>query len=133
MRVKADFAALRTMREKLARLPEVQEAVAAVAAPAVSSLAGDTFDSGRGVYGDPFAPNKDGSTRTLKKSGRLRAQIRFVQIGTKIRCVLGVRYAKYRIKDGILPRGGAALPVRWTAEIKRLAGAEMATRLGGSP
>lgn len=125
MRVSADFAKLREMRARLVRLPHVQEAVADKAAPAVTDLAGQAFDAGRSVYGEAYAPNKDGSTRTLRRTGNLRAQVRFVRLGTKIRCVLGVKYAKYHIKNGILPRGGAALPTTWTATIKRLAGSEL--------
>lgn len=131
MKLRADFAKVREMRARLVRLPHVQEAVADKAAPAVTALAGQAFDAGRSVYGEAYAPNKNGSTRTLRRSGSLRAQVRFVRVGTKIRCVLGVKYAKFHIKNGILPRGGAALPTAWTATIKRIAGVELEQHLGG--
>jgi hypothetical protein len=126
----AGFEALRQMREQLRRLPEMQSAVATKAAPEITSQAVASFDAGTSVYGDPRPPKQDGSTMTLHKTGALRAGIKFEPVGTKMRCVLSVKYARYKIKFGILPRGGQALPTQWEATITKVAADEFQRRMG---
>jgi hypothetical protein len=46
--------------------------------------------------------------------------------------VSSVRYARYQIRKGILPRGGAKLPAGWEATIKRIADEETAKAVGGA-
>lgn len=130
MQVKGDFEKLRRMRAEIKRLPQMQEAVARRAASEITALARATYDARQSVFGDSFGTNKDGSPRTLKKSGALYSKVSFVQAGTKIRCVLGVPYARFQIRNGILPRGGGAMPVKWNAAIKRIAELEFSVRLG---
>ena len=62
----------------------------------------------------------DGARLLLVKSGATREALRFVSIGTIVRCVLPTRWAKYLIgKYGILPNG--SLPVRWAKSLKQVA------------
>lgn len=125
------FAALAQMRRSIARLPEMQQAVARGAAPAVTELAVASFDAGVSVFGDAREPLKDGGARTLKKSGALRAMVNFRAQGTKVRCTLSLPYARFHIKHGILPRGGGAIPQSWNATITRIAEREFSVRMGG--
>lgn len=126
----AAFEKLRRLRMELKRLPQTNASIASKAAPAITGLARGSWAAGMSVYGDPYPPNKDGSARTLNRTGALGAQIRFEPIGTGIKCVLGVPYARFRIKDGILPRGGSALPVQWKATLTRISNTELTARLG---
>lgn len=124
-----DFAKLAQMRDAIRRLPSTTTAIAAKAAPEVSDLARASWASGVSAYGVPYAPNADGTKRTLNRSGALGASIRFVSVGTKLRCVLGVPYARYQIKNGILPRGGAILPRSWIGSIQKISELEISVRL----
>ncbi len=90
--------------------------VAKRAAPALSVLTATAFASSRTVYDDPRPTGVDGRALTLVKSGRTRDALRFVAVGTLVRCVLPTGWAKYLIgKYGVLPNG--ALPVRWSARL----------------
>lgn len=56
----------------------------------------------------------DGRELRLVRTGATRAALRFVAVGTVIRCVLGPRYARYLVgKYRILPSGQQAVPFRW--------------------
>jgi hypothetical protein len=67
---------------------------------------------------------------TLRRSGRLFGQVRFVAVGRIVRAVLGTPYAKYQVKHGILPRGGASLPAPWRDRLKDIAAEECRKALG---
>ena len=116
------FDDLAAMRARLAKLPEVAARVAQRGAPALSARARAAFDAGQGVEGQPFGGVD------LNETGRLRAAaLEYTAIGTKIRASVGsVPYAKYHIKRGILPRGGAKLPAAWEAELVAIAQDELA-------
>lgn len=120
------FDELQAMKARLAKLPEVSARVAAKAAGELSAIAQASFDAGQGVDGQSFGGVD------LNESGRLRAQaLRYTAIGTKIRASVGsVPYAKYHIKRGILPRGGAALPTKFNAAIVAIANRELALAVG---
>lgn len=100
------------IKRALQALPlSVAHSVAKRAAPALSDLTIEAFDSGRNVYGDSRPRGKRGPL-TLVKTGETRRTLQFVANGTIVRCVLGTKYAKYLIgKYGVLPNG--ALPVDW--------------------
>jgi Na+/glutamate symporter len=52
----------------------------------------------------------------LRRTGATEATLRFVAIGTIVRCVLGTPYARYLIGNyRVLPMG--AMPVSWSRQI----------------
>lgn len=105
--------------------------VAAKAAPALTGFAQTAFDAGQTVYGDARPAGVDGQLLTLHLSGKLQSAIKFVSIGTIVRAVLGVPYARYNIRFGILPRGGAVMPTAWSEHIADLVHAEALRALEG--
>lgn len=109
-------AGLAELRAELAKLPRVGERAASLAAGRLTADYQASFAARTGPNGEPFSPTVKGTTPSLRKSGRLFSQVRFVQAGTQLRVSLAaVPYAKYQIKRGILPRGGAPVPARWKA------------------
>jgi hypothetical protein len=118
MGLRGDLSSLKRMKQTLKALPRTVAAdVAKRAAPALTDLTQEAFTSGRNVYGDARpASTVDGRALTLERTGATKAQMRFVQVGTVVRCVLGPKYARYLIgKYGILPNG--ALPARWSFKL----------------
>ena len=107
---------LKELSGKLRALPKTLAAeVAAKAAPEITGLAQSAYDGGQTVYGDARPQGVDGEL-DLVATGTARAQIRFVAIGTQMRCVLGPKYARYLIgKYKILPI--RALPASWRAKL----------------
>lgn len=126
---KLPFDKLNSWRSQLSRLPEVQMAVAEKAAAALNAFVIQAFDAGVTVYGGARPTGKDGRRLSLIESGAMRNQLRFIPRGTYLRCRLGVPYAKYNIRFGILPRGGQALPSLWEQAIKRIAQNEIGARM----
>ncbi len=103
---------LRAFSASLRDLPRtVGIKVATAAAPAITAAAAATFAAGADPYGVAWTPGADGQAVTLRKTGALARGISYTAIGTKIRVVLGVRYAKYQIgRRPVFPRQGAPLP-----------------------
>ncbi len=122
----ADFAALADLQRKLQQSPELAKAVAAKAAPRLTTLAQQAFGS-QSVYGVPYPSGVD-----LHESGRLKSEAtRYTAHGTKVRAsVAAVRHARYQLKHGYLPAKGR-VPAAWEAEIRKLAQAEIAKHFGG--
>ena len=116
------FAELAELRDQLLALPAVPAKIAARVAPAFSELAQAAFDARQSPYGDVWGPGI-----TENKSGRLRAgAIRYVAEGGRVRATVGaVKYARYQLKQGILPKAGA-LPAAWFAKLKSIADEELA-------
>jgi hypothetical protein len=116
----SDLSSLKKFASALRELPKVvAQKAAAAAAPAISAEATRTFDAGEDPYGITWAPSVLGEKVTLRKTGALLSNIRYVAIGTKMRVALGVRYAKYQIgKRPVFPRQGSALPVAYSTAIK---------------
>ena len=119
MALSGNIGTLKALKSKLRTLPTtVAVDVAAKGAPAMTDLTQQAFASGVSVYGDARPAGVDGEPLTLEKTGTVKAQLRFISVGTVIRCSLGPKYSRYLIgKYSVLPNGG--LPVRWSA---RLAG-----------
>lgn len=93
--------------------------VAQRAAPALTTKTREAFDAGRSVYGEPRPNGADGKPLTLRKSGSVSRDLRFVANGSIVRCVLGPDYARYLIgKYGVLPNG--ALPADWSRRLHEL-------------
>jgi len=111
------------VKSALRRLPiKVAERVATEAAPALTSAAGASYDAGQTVYGTPRPLSVDGASLSLSRSGDTRATVRFVRVGTIVRCVLGTKYARYLIgKYAILPNGKAAIPEAWRQRLDAIA------------
>jgi hypothetical protein len=106
------------LRRRLNELPRtVAASVAARAAPALTVLTRQAYDGGRDVYGQSRPKSTTtGEVLTLNRTGATERTLKFVSVGTLVRCVLGTRYAKYLIgKYRILPNG--PIPVAWRAKL----------------
>jgi len=122
---------LNRIAKRLRAVPlNLGRAVAKIAAPAITDDAQASFAAGETVYGDARPDGKSGPL-TLEKSGRLRGGIKFVSIGSIMRAALTVPYARFMIKYGILPRGGAEMPTAWREHIADLTHAEALKALEG--
>jgi hypothetical protein len=124
MGLKGDVGKLRTFKQQLREFPITLAAeVSKAAAPAMTDLTTSAYDGGRTVYGDTRPKGVDGQALDLEATGATRAQMRFVAVGTIVRCVLGPKYAKYLIgKYSILPNG--AMPAAWRAKLDALVAAQ---------
>ncbi len=110
-------ASLREFGKRLRALPiKTAQAVATRVAPTLSDATRAAYSSSADVYGAARVPSVSGAPLTLVRSGATQASLRFVSIGTQVRCSLGTPYAKYLIgKYRILPNG--PLPTAWGAQI----------------
>ncbi len=109
--------------DDLRRLPRVvAQQVAKEAAPEITRLAKASFDASQTPYGIPWAPGEKGQKVTLRKTGALEGNLRYVAIGTKLRVALGVAYAKFQIgKRPVFPGQGGALPPSYVQALQRIA------------
>lgn len=129
--VKGDTRSLREFAKRLRAVPtKAAITIAKAAAPKISALASAAYDGGQTVHGTA-RPGGVSGPLTLVQSGATRAQVRFVSDGgTKIRAVLGTKYARYLIgKYQILPSG--ALPTVWAQLLGKVAADELAALLAG--
>ena len=103
---------LKGFSDRLRAIPRVvAHAVAKRAAETVTEAARSTFRKSEDAYGVPWAPGVEGQAVTLRESGRLFDQIRYVAIGNRLRIALGVAYAKYQIGTRpVFPRQNSPLP-----------------------
>ena len=125
MGLKGDPNKLRTFKQRLRAFPTTLAAeVSKAAAPALTDLATAAYDGGRTVYGDTRPKGVDGQALDLEETGATRAQMRFVAVGTIMRCALGPRYSKFLIRYGILPNGNAAVPAVWRAKLDTILAAQ---------
>lgn len=101
---------------------QLAEDIAAAAAPIISEMARETFAESKTPYGVPWAPAVDGSRVGLVKDGELKKGIHYKAFGTKLRCVLGPKYAIYQIgKRPVYPRNGGKLPKEYNDRLSELA------------
>lgn len=129
MKSKISASTMRGVKRQIAELGvDVARRVAARAAPAVTSLAGSAWDSGRNVYGDSRPLGVAGNQLSLVRTGAARSAIAIVQIGASIACSLGVPYARYLIgRYKILPVGDrTGVPWAWRSAISAIAKQEVA-------
>lgn len=107
---------LEKFAQSLRELPRVIAVeVAKAAAPAITEKAASTFAAGEDAYGVSWVDKKDGEPATLVDTGALRSGLRYIAVGEKLRCQLGVSYAKYQIgRRPVFPRRGSALPKAYT-------------------
>lgn len=123
MGLRGDPKKLTTFAAKLRALPvTMAAAVASEAAPAMTGLTQGAYSGGQTVYGDARPRGVDGQPLTLHKTGATEAGLRFVSIGTIVRCVLPNKYQRYLIRYGILPNGG--MPAAWRAKLAEIVHAQ---------
>jgi hypothetical protein len=112
---------LRAVAKGLRALPRV--AGVKVARRAAASLTGaltGSFDAGLTAYDEPRPLGSRGNQLTLRQTGRIRSLLRLVYDGsTKLRAALSTPYARYLIRYGLLPRGGDAMPGKWSRLLER--------------
>ena len=120
--LKGNVGTLQQWKRSLNALPKTFAAdVAKRAAPELTGLTQTAFSAGQSVYGEARPLGVDGQPLDLKKTGATEQQLRFVQIGTVVRCALGPSYSKYLIRYGILPNG--PIPVGWTRKLDEITAA----------
>ncbi len=121
MSLRGNLQTLKNFSAALRRLPRViAQDVATAAAPAITAAAVATFSAGEDPYGNAWAPGAGGDRITLVKTGALSRLVKYVAIGTKLRVVLGVDYAKYQIgKRPVFPRQGGALPTAYVQTLEQ--------------
>src|SRR6187431_1600736 len=110
MALKGNLSTIKGLKTRLQTLPVTIAAdVAKRAAPALTAATSADFSSGRTVYGEARPASVNGGSLSLVKSGATRDALKFVAVGTIVRCVLGPKYSRYLIgKYNVLPMG--ALP-----------------------
>lgn len=125
-----DLSKLNRMAKALRKLPlTVQRVAATKTAPDITSRARASFESGETVFGTARPTGVDGQALTLHRTGRLLSGVKFTAIGTRVRAVLSVFYARYNVKYGILPRGRGYMPVSWRESIKTIINDAIAAEL----
>lgn len=120
MALKGNLSSIKGLKTRLQTLPVTIAAdVSKRAAPALSTLTANAFSSGRTVYEEARPASVNGGPLTLVKSGATRDALKFVAVGTIVRCVLGPKYSRYLIgKYSVLPMG--ALPAHWSRKLAQL-------------
>jgi hypothetical protein len=118
--LKGNVSDLKKLGARLNKFPTtIVASVASKTAPKLTTNANSAFTSGRTVYGQTRPPSTSGQPLTLRRTGATEATLRFVAIGTIVRCVLGTPYAKYLIGNyRVLPMG--RMPVQWSRDINDL-------------
>lgn len=118
---------LRDIGRNLGGIPQVvRNRIAARAAGEITELALASFDAGVTPFGDPWLPGFDGRDVDLVRSGSLRSTLRFIAIGGRVRCVMGVRHAKYQVGvRRVLPAPGQTMPASWRAAAARISREEI--------
>lgn len=130
-----DVSKLKAFSASLRALPKTLAIkVAAEVAPAITAEARRTFDAQETPEGVAWKPTAEGDTVTLKRTGALAAAVRYVAVGTILRVVLGVSYAKYQIgRRPVFPRQGTVLPAAYRAAITAATVRVVEQELGGGP
>jgi hypothetical protein len=120
MGLKGDLSSIKGLKQRMRAMPVTIAAdVATRSAPALTTFTTSDFSSGRTVYGETRPAGVNGNALSLVKSGATRDSLRFVAIGTIIRCVLPTRWARYLVgRYQILPNG--PLPVGWSRKLAQI-------------
>lgn len=120
MGLRGSIEKIQDFKRSLREMPRTIAAdVASRAAPALTDRTRQSFDAGQTVYGDARPAGVNGQALTLRKTGAASRELKFVAVGTIVRCVLGPDYAKYLIgKYSVLPNG--AMPAAWSKALREL-------------
>lgn len=112
---------MQSLRRAVAKMPATSAArIAAQAAPEVSALTRQAFDSETTVYASPRPKSADGKPLTLVRSGASREALRFVAEGTRMRTAVLPPYTRYLIgRYDVLPNG--PLPAEWRERLNEIA------------
>jgi hypothetical protein len=80
-----------------------------------------SFATGRGPYGDPWAPPKDGG-RPGYRTGDLSRDAKVRPAGNRILLSTSLDYAKYFVRSGrdIFPNASDGVPVKWKEAADRV-------------
>ena len=132
--LRGDISKLRRLEASLRELPRVvAQKVATASAGVITSLAEGTFNAGENAFGDPWEPGAEGQRITLRRTGALAAGVKYVAIGTRLRAVLGPKYAKFatgKHNRYIFPRVGSSLPASYVAALRAKANEVIRAELG---
>jgi hypothetical protein len=122
---------LRDLGRNLGDLPQVaRNRIASRVAPAITELALASFDRGETPFGDAWSLGYDGRDVDLVRSGAMRGTLRFVAIGSRVRCVIGVKWAKFQVgRRRVLPAPGQTMPASWRDVAARISREEIALAL----
>jgi hypothetical protein len=122
---------LRDIGKNIAGVGQVVKlAIAARVAPAITELALASFDRGETPYGEAWSPGYDGRDVDLYESGAIRGTLRFISIGGRVRCVMGVKHAKFQVgKRRVLPAPGQTMPASWRDVAGRISREEISLHL----
>ncbi len=124
----AGSAGLRDLVGQLRSLPSVTSRISERVAVRLSELAQEAFAAKRSVYGDPY-PEGRLAPIDLFESGELQKRaVGYRSAGRRVYAsVSALRYARYLIKHGFMPKRGAKnMPPTWDAEIRAIAEEELA-------
>lgn len=122
MALRGNIRSLQSLKRAVAKLPRTSAArIAAQAAPEVSALTRQAFDSGATVYDSPRPRSEvDGKPLSLVRTGASRDALRFVAEGTRMRTATLPRYTRYLIgRYDVLPNG--LLPAAWRERLNEIA------------
>lgn len=122
MALKGNIRSLQALRRAVSKLPlTAATRIAAQAAPEVSALTREAFDSEITVYGSPRPRSVDGDKPlTLVRTGASRDALRFVAEGSRMRTATLPKYTKYLIGlYSVLPNG--PLPAIWRERLNEIA------------
>lgn len=131
----AGSAALRDLVARLNSLPSVSQRISARVAVRLSELAQEAFNQKRSVYGEPYGTGTRGDEIDLRESGALeRHAVGYKSAGRRVYAsASALRYARYLIKYGFMPKRGAKnMPPAWDEEIRRIAQEELAAHMAGA-
>lgn len=122
---------LRDLSKSLGDLPQVAKIqIAKRGAEAITGLALASFDAGQTPFGDEWPPSREGRDVDLVDSGALRATLRFISIGGRMRAVLGVKHARYQVgKRRVLPAPGQTMPASWRGALADITADVVSTHL----
>lgn len=123
---------LRDLRRKLEALPKrLAQDVAARVAPVITGMAQSAYASGKTVYDEGRPLGVNGNALDLVITGDAQEGVKFNAVGTIVRAVMPVPYAKFLVgKYKVLPMG--ALPEKWSRAIGDEVRAEVSKQLGAT-
>lgn len=114
-------ASLKAFAARLRALPMVvAHKVAQRAAPLLTEAAQASFRASEDPYGVAWEPGAEGQRVTLRKSGTLLSNVRYVAIGTRIRLAITTGYAKFQVgRRPVTPLPGEPLPAAYAAALEQ--------------